>query len=336
MFRLLTLFLLVVALAKPLVALADSVAPTEIQAPATGSPAKAETAAPSAPTAPTAPPASPASPAPDKTSPPPLSPPPPAAAAPAAESPDVVALPAAATPAKAEEAFNRALTAYQAGAWEEARREFLAIVEGGNLSAPLAHNLGNLEFRKGNPGQAVLWYKRALAIQPFSPETLQNLRTIRLQTAFLSFDPWGLSLGHLKLRWVETVTILSAWAVVLLIVWLVWLTPRSGLRWPLVTLLILLLPMLAGGSFLTWKLQNDPQPLRLRQIVANKETNAYAAPAEASSSVMSLPAGSEVVPLETRGNWLYCSIPGGSEGQPLRGWIRSAKLEPLWPWPAGI
>lgn len=235
-----------------------------------------------------------------------------------------------------DETFARALTAYQAGAMEEARLGFLAILESGKMSAPLAHNLGNIEFRRGNPGQAVLWYKRALAIQPFSPETLQNLRTIRRQTAFLSFDPWGLSVSYLKPVWIENGTILTAWAIALLILWLGFLTPRRGLRWPLVTLLILLLPVLAFGSVLIRQLRTDPQPLHQRQIVSNKETSAYAAPAEASSSVMTLPAGSEVVPLETRGNWLYCMIPGGDKDQPLRGWIRAAKLEPLWPWSAGI
>ncbi len=244
-------------------------------------------------------------------------------------------LPAPAAPANPDEDFARALTAYKAGAIEDARREFLAIVEAGQLSAPLAHNLGNIEFRRGNPGQAVLWYKRALALQPFSPETLQNLRTIRRQTAFVSFDPWGLSLSHLNPRWIGTVTTIAAWSIGLLVLWLAWLTPRPGRRWPLVTLLILLLPVLAAGWWLTWKLKTDPHPLTKRQIVSGKETNAYAAPAEASSPVMSLPSGSEVVPLETRGNWLYCIIPGGDEDQPLRGWIRAAKLEPLWPYPGG-
>ena len=272
-------------------------------------------------------------------SPPPAAAPSPVEAAPAAP-PAAVAisdqkLPEPAAPANPDEAFARALVAYKAGAIEDARREFLAIVEAGHLSAPLAHNLGNIEFRRGNPGQSVLWYKRALALQPFSPETLQNLRTIRRQTAFVSFDPWGLSWSHLKPRWIGSTTAVVAWSMALLIIWLAWLTPRPGWRWPLVTLLILLLPMLVIGSWLTWKLKADPYPLTKRQIVSGKETNAFAAPAEASSPVMSLPSGSEVVPLETRGNWLYCIIPGGDEDQPLRGWIRAAKLEPLWPYAGG-
>ena len=231
-----------------------------------------------------------------------------------------------------EEAFGRAVTAYQAGALEEARREFLAIVEGGQLSAALAHDLGNVSFRLGQPGQAVLWYRRALALQPWSPETLQNLRTLRRQQAFVSFDDWGLSLAHLKPRWVAEATVWAAWALVLLLVWLVWLRPRPGRRWPLVLLLLVVGPVLWLGLGLRWREQSDPHPLRLRQVVSGKETLAYAAPAEASSTVMALPAGSEVVPLETRGNWLYCMIPGGEDDAPLRGWVRASRLEALWPY----
>ncbi len=270
---------------------------------------------------------------------PPSPAPPPALATPAEASPtppnSPPSLPAASL-ANPDAAFSRALTAYNAGALEEARKEFLAIVEAGHLSAPLTHNLGNIEFRLGNDGQAVLWYKRALVMNPISPETLQNLRAVARKTAFLSFDRFGISVAHLKLRWLQPATILAAWLAILLVVWLVWMTPRQGRRWPLVTLLTLVLPLWVIGLGLMAALKKDDSPLAKRQIVSGKETNAYAAPAEASTSVIALPAGSEVVPVESRGNWHYCIIPSGSEGQPLRGWIRSAKLEPLWPWPAGI
>jgi hypothetical protein len=233
-------------------------------------------------------------------------------------------------------AFNRAVIAYKAGAINDARREFLAIAGAGHLSAALAHNLGNIEFRLGNPGQAALWYRRALVLQPFSPETLQNLRTLRRQQAFLSFDPFLLSFSHLSPRWISQGTILTAWVAGLLLIWLLVLPPRPGRRWPLVALLMLVLPVLALGSILTWQTRTDPHPLSQRLVVSGKETQAYAAPAEASSTIIALPAGSEVLPLETRGNWIYCIIPGGEGKLPLRGWIRAPRTEPLWPWPGGL
>lgn len=233
-------------------------------------------------------------------------------------------------------AFDRAVIAYKAGALAAAREEFLTIFREGHLSAALAHNLGNIEFRSGNPGQAALWYRRALAIDPFSPETLQNLRTLRRQQGFLSFDPLLLSLSHINPRWISQGTILAAWLVGLLLVWLLVVPPSPGRRWPLVTLLLLALPLLALGAVLTWQVKTDPHPLAKRLVISGKATQAFAAPAEASSTVIALPAGSEVLPLEVRGHWIYCIIPGGEAGEPLRGWVRTTYTEPLWPWDGGL
>lgn len=232
--------------------------------------------------------------------------------------------------------FSGAVTAYKAGEVETARREFLSIVEQGNLSAPLAHNLGNIEFRLGHPGQAALWYKRALALDPFRPETLQNLRTLSKQNGFLTFDSLGVSLSHLKPRWFESAVILTGWAVGILIVWLVWSTPRPGRRWPLVVLLSVLAPALIGSIAVLVTVKRDPSPLTKRMIVADTATDAHAAPAEASSTIINLPPGSEIIPLETRGNWVYGMIPDDKDTEPRRGWVRSVKLEPLWPYEAAL
>ncbi len=246
-----------------------------------------------------------------------------------------VTLPKATAPTDPQAAMERALIAYKAEVWDDAFREFKAIVESGPLSAALAHNLGNVEYRRGNPGQAVLWYRRALALQPFSPETVQNLRAIRKQAPFLSFDSSLLLLSYLKPRWIFISTIVLAWLSGLLVIWLAWATPKPGRRWPLVTLLGGSVPLLCLGLLLSWNAKSDPVPLAQRQIISGKETVACAAPAEASSAIITLPAGSEVVPLETRGNWVYCLLPGGEDDAPLlRGWVRAVKLEPLWPWPA--
>ncbi|MDB6069442.1 MAG: repeat-containing protein [Verrucomicrobiales bacterium] len=232
--------------------------------------------------------------------------------------------------------FSGAVTAYKAGGVETARKEFLSIVEQGRLSAPLAHNLGNIEYRLGNSGQATLWYKRALAMDPFRPETLQNLRTVSKQTGFLTFDSLGVSLSHLKPRWFENAVILTGWTVGIAIVWLAWSPPRPGRRWPLVVLISVLSPVLIGSIAALVIVDRDPSPLAKRMVVSGEGTDAHAAPAEASSTIINLPPGSEIIPLETRGNWVYGMIPADKDAEPRRGWVRSVKLEPLWPYAAAL
>ncbi|MES2706971.1 MAG: tetratricopeptide repeat protein [Verrucomicrobiota bacterium] len=229
--------------------------------------------------------------------------------------------------------FDHAITAYNAGSYDEARRDFLELVADGHLSASLAHNLANIEYKSGNDGLAALWYRRALAIQPFSVETLQNLRFLRHRTGFQTWDTYGISISHFSAASAMNATLLIAWAALILLVWLIWSPPRPGRRWPLVTLLLLLLPAGAAGGALWWLAGRDQHPLAKRYVLTGATSAAYAAPAEASSQLISLPTGSEVMPLEIRGNWFYCEIP--TESAPvLRGWVRSSLLEPLWPYPA--
>ncbi len=98
-------------------------------------------------------------------------------------------------------------------------------------------------------------------------------------------------------------------------------------------LLVLLIPAGALSGTLWWFISKDAHPLAKRHVLTGAASAAYAAPAEASSQLISLPPGSEVMPLETRGNWFYCEVP--TEGDTiLRGWVRSSLLQPLWPYPA--
>lgn len=263
----------------------------------------------------------------------------PAAADPAASDP--LPAPEAAKPGpaySAVEKFDRAVSAYNAGDYSEAREVFLELVKEGHLSGALAHNLANIEYKSGNPGQASLWYRRALALQPLSAETRQNLRFLQHKLGFHTWDStqdmmFGLSASHLPGAAVRNTTLLAAWGVVILVVWLIWSPPRPGWRWPLVTLLLLLLPVGCVGGALWWLKENDAHPLDKRFVLTGADSAAYASPAEASSLLITLHTGSEVMPLEIRGNWFYCEIPSKPDSV-LRGWVRHSSLEPLWPYKA--
>ncbi|MDB6135761.1 MAG: tetratricopeptide repeat protein [Verrucomicrobiales bacterium] len=267
------------------------------------------------------------------------SPPAPAVAAPTAS--DSLPAPEAAKsgPAySAVEKFDRAVAAYNTGDYSEARNAFLELVKEGHLSAPLAHNLANIEYKSGNLGQASLWYRRALALQPLNAETRQNLRFLQHKLGFHTWDStqdmmFGLSASHLPGATLRHTTLLAAWGVVILLVWLMWSPPRPGWRWPLVTLLALLLPVGSVSGALWWLKENDAHPLDKRYVLTGADSAAYASPAEASSLLITLHTGSEVMPLESRGNWFYCEIPSQPDTI-LRGWVRHASLEPLWPYPA--
>ncbi|RYD27603.1 MAG: tetratricopeptide repeat protein, partial [Verrucomicrobiaceae bacterium] len=223
-----------------------------------------------------------------------ISPSPPAPATPATSTStasDPLPAPQAAKPGpaySAVEKFDRAVAAYNAKDYSEAREVFLELVKEDHLSAALAHNLANIEYKSGNLGQASLWYRRALALEPLSAETRQNLRFLQHKLGFHTWDStqdmmFGLSASHLPGAALRNTTLLAGWGVVILAVWLIWSPPRPGWRWPLVTLLVLLVPVGSVSGALWWLKENDAHPLDKRFVLTGADSAAYASPAEASS-----------------------------------------------------
>ncbi|MDQ2660118.1 MAG: hypothetical protein M3Y03_06830, partial [Verrucomicrobiota bacterium] len=59
-------------------------------------------------------------------------------------------------------------------------------------------------------------------------------------------------------------------------------------------------------------------------IVLAKSTDARLATADNAGTVLTLPPGSEIKILQTRGDWIYATLPND-----LRGWIPAKSAEPV-------
>lgn len=259
-------------------------------------------------------------------------------------------------PASADTAFKRALAAYKTGEFQTALDEFKKIAQDENqISAALCHNIGNAEYKIGQAadgdkpdqrkaaearyGQASIWYRRALALDPWLPETQQNLRFLQGKLGFHFFAPESfLEKAAAKFpRWQwRTAVFASLWTAGIAIVWLAWATPRAGRRWPLVTLLSIAAVFGTCAGLGLWKKMSDRAPFakRLVNIAAGPpEPSARTAPLEVANSVMPLKPGSELLPIREEGYWTYVEIPGSDSDHPTRGWVRTTTLQHLWPTP---
>ena len=74
--------------------------------------------------------------------------------------------------------WEAANTAYQHGKYEEAKADYLQLADTGRYSADLFYNLGNVWFKLGDPGRAILNYQRALLLNPGLVEAGSNLHTV--------------------------------------------------------------------------------------------------------------------------------------------------------------
>ncbi|HWB06640.1 MAG TPA: hypothetical protein VG796_26685 [Verrucomicrobiales bacterium] len=261
--------------------------------------------------------------------------------------------PATASP-DSSPAWKEAMTAYKATDYKRALEGFKKIAEDEKqISAALCHNIANCEYKlgesAGTPGAseeslthqaaASIWYRRALALDPWLPEAQQNLRFLRRVLGFQRFESHGLvkfASWFPRRQWIA-VCQGAIWGAVIMIVWLVWAPPRRGRRWPLVTLLCLSIALIITTALGLLGKVMDGTPFAKRIIsVQPKDAWARTAPAEAAGTVLSLPPGSELFPIKKEGYWIYCDMPGGTNGDPLRGWVRESTTEPLWPWNATL
>ena len=223
--------------------------------------------------------------------------------------------------------FHDANEAYKAGAFDEAAALYRALANDEKLTPELLVNLGNAEFRIGNEGASALAYRRALVLEPGHPEAKQNLRFLRRTIGFtsasdhaaagfarsLSAGVWGLIIG------------LGLWAILLpsAAIFALPSIPRGSLH---IVCALGIIAIITAGTALLIRNSVLKHASELAVTLPDSVT-AHSAPTLGTPPIISLPAGSEIQVLSTRGDWVYAQI-----SDDLRGWIPGESTAPLWPY----
>ena len=76
----------------------------------------------------------------------------------------------------AVDAFNQGNESYRQGQYQQARDQYLEVVGAGVADPRVFYNLGNACLKAGRLGEAVLWYHRALRLDPRDADLRANLR----------------------------------------------------------------------------------------------------------------------------------------------------------------
>jgi tetratricopeptide (TPR) repeat protein len=212
-----------------------------------------------------------------------------------------------------DDLFAKANTEFAAGNFKAAIADYQTVVDSGEWSANLFYDLGNAYFRHGDFGRAILNYDRALRLDPHHPEADANLRIAHDQAHSLELAPSALEkyLNFGTANFFATVTASFFW---LALIWLI-LRPARVL-WALAGIFLA-----AMCGFAAFKLENGTRGQNLAIVIA-ENAEARVATVDSARSVLALPAGSEVVILEERGDWNYAALPNDQ-----RGWIAANVVE---------
>jgi tetratricopeptide (TPR) repeat protein len=212
-----------------------------------------------------------------------------------------------------DDLFAKATTEFAAGNFKAAIADYQATADSGEWSANLFYDLGNAYFRHGDFGRAILNYDRALRLDPRHPEADANLRIARDQAHSLELAPSAVE-KYLNFGTANFFAIAAAiffWLTVILLI----LRPGRVL-WAIAGIFLA-----AICGFAVFSLENGTRGQALAIVIAENAV-ARVATVDNARSVLTLPAGSEVLVLQERGDWNYATLPNAQ-----RGWIAANAVE---------
>lgn len=216
--------------------------------------------------------------------------------------------------------FAKANQEYAAGHFREAIGHYESLVHSGEWSANVFYDLGNALFRTSDFGKAILNYERALALDPRHPEAEANLRIARDEAHALELrkNATQRALAFATPTQYSVAAAFAFWTATFFAARLVFARHRTG---GLIGLLIISTAILTGSIFALYSMENGASGESLA-IVTGQNVEARLATADSASSVLTLPSGSEIKILSTRGDWIYATLPNDQ-----RGWLPAKSAE---------
>lgn len=224
--------------------------------------------------------------------------------------------------------WNSANQAYVEGRWGDAVTDYELISGMGLESAALYCNTGDAYFKEGNVPMAILFYERALKLDPSYSDARYNLE---LMNSMIQdrIDPvpdfilkvWAKDICYImdSDAWAACFLVLLALTLGLVLLFL--LAPTAaGRRTGFFTGIVTLLLAVASLSFSIWQ-KNDYMSAD-EAIVMRPVTSVKSSPsAEASKDLFILHEGTKVTILDSVGSWNNIELADGRQG-----WIPSADI----------
>ncbi len=224
----------------------------------------------------------------------------------------------------------KANDAYSLGEYENALEIYKEIENGGFVSARLWYNMGNACYKLQNDGMAILYYERALKLDPSNKDIKNNLEIARLKT----LDKIENVPEFILTTWVKELrnTMSSnrwAWfGVSMLVVTVVLLllfrhAPSVGQR-KLSFVMACIFALVVLVSFIFSVNLKDKAENSDTAVVLAPVTNIKSAPNSTGGNLFILHEGTKVEVLERVGQWSKIELADGRQG-----WMESRDFEAI-------
>lgn len=226
------------------------------------------------------------------------------------------------------ELWTKANDAYSMGQYETALNDYIEIEKNGYQSYKLYYNMGNAWYKTGNMGKAILYYEKALKLNPAGEDALNNLQIAKLQT----LDKIDVLPEFIVSTWIKDIrnlmssngwgyTAVGLFAVVCIMLLLFKFAPTTGGRklsfvLACVVFLFFIFAVLFAFSLRAKAKSED------NAVVMVPVSNVKSAPNSTGNNLFILHEGSKVEILEQAGKWCRIEISDGRQG-----WLEEKDIE---------
>lgn len=231
---------------------------------------------------------------------------------------------------RADDVASSAKLAFESAKFEEAAALWLNAAPYEELSADTLYNIGNASYRMGSPGDAALYYRRALVKESAHEEARQNLRFLERKYGSITVtrQAYQYALAKLPLAGWKGITWGGAW--ILLIGLLVFPATRPGARMRVAGVIGMILGplMISLGAMGWYYFPNDAKfaSLEKQAVVVGQDVVLHTDAARTSPQVIDAPPGSLAEVIKRSGRWAYVGF-----ATKTRGWVEASDIEMIVP-----
>ena len=225
--------------------------------------------------------------------------------------------------------WNAGVAAYTEGDFASALQDWKDVRATGLMSKELYYNLGNAYFKTGEMAQSILWYERALKLDPSDADIRHNLEYARSLTQDrieevpeIFFEQWGHAMCYLlpSNTWAVLCLVFLAAAVAMALLFLLGSTAGRRRVGFFVGIACLLFAFL-GWDFAQW--QRQEALAQDRAIVMRPVSSVKSSPsAESAKDLFILHEGTRVKILDNVGSYSNIELGDGRQG-----WIPAGDIE---------
>lgn len=231
--------------------------------------------------------------------------------------------------APAELKFEQGVKSYTNGEYQEAASQWMEIYQTFKLSSPeLFFNLGNAYFKLTDYPSAILFYERALKLEPSYEDAIYNLNVANMRITDkieplpeLFYQTWFKTIVNLfnANQWsiLFLLTLLIATAMFALYVFSNTMRLRKNGFYGGVILFLLATLFFYFGS-----VKHRKSEVEKNAIVFIARSPVKSSPSEMGTDLFFIHAGTKVLIVDQIGNWVKIKILDGNQG-----WIESEHLE---------